>query len=74
MKLSYQFRIYNYKEQMIIYFLVIISEYNNVLFNFEFTKSIGIMEEDIINRIVISFELVREGKSTIVLLAKTKFS
>ena len=59
---------------MIIYFLVIISEYNNVLFNFEFTKSIGIMEEDIINRIVISFELVREGKSTIVLLAKTKFS
>ena len=59
---------------MIIYFLVIISEYNSVLFNFEFTKSIGIMEEDIINRIVISFELVREGKSTIVLLAKTKFS
>ena len=53
---------------MIIYFLVIISEYNSVLFNFEFTKSIGIMEEDIINRIVISFELVREGKSTIVLL------
>ena len=36
---------------MIIYFLVIISEYNSVLFNFEFTKSIGIMEEDIINRI-----------------------
>ena len=59
---------------MIIYFLVIISEYNSVLFNFEFTKSIGIMEEDIINRIVISFELVREVKSTIVLLAKTKFS
>ena len=59
---------------MIIYFLVIISEYNSVLFNFEFTKSIGIMEEDIINRIVISFELVREGKSTIVLFAKTKFS
>ena len=59
---------------MIIYFLVIISEYNSVLFNFEFTKSIGIMEEDIINIIVISFELVREGKSTIVLLAKTKFS
>ena len=59
---------------MIIYFLVIISEYNSVLFNFEFTKSIGIMEEDIINRIVISFELVREGKSTIVLLAKTTFS
>ena len=59
---------------MIIYFLVIISEYNSVLFNFEFTKSIGIMEDDIINRIVISFELVREVKSTIVLLAKTKFS